>query len=103
MAKLSFLKDAPIHKESGGRKLSFSLLILFSFFILAGVMHHHPDGFCHQGCFLCYLSLQHSDYILQIPVSTSLIAGPFFSFSPDNLPVFSSLGKGPLAIRAPPV
>jgi hypothetical protein len=86
-----------------GRKFSFLCLILFSFLVFGGVIHHHPDGLPHQSCLLCYLSLQHSDYIPQTPASTFSIAAPLPCVSQGNLPVFPSVAKDPFAIRAPPL
>jgi hypothetical protein len=103
MAKPSFVKGAPIETKLAARKFLFPLLILFSFFIFGGVIHHHPDGLPHNGCFLCYLSLQHSDYIPQTPASTFSIPAPLPYVSPGNLPVFPSVAKDHFAIRAPPL
>jgi hypothetical protein len=103
MAKPSFLKGAPIQTKLGGRKSFLALLILFSFFIFAGVVHHHPDGLPHQSCLLCYLILQHSDCLLQTSalISAILVALPYVCA--DNLAVIPSVSKDLFAIRAPPL
>jgi hypothetical protein len=88
---------APLRKN-----LSFFLFLLFALFTLGGAFHHHADGFEHDGCLLCGLASQHSEYFPLAPffISPEFLCLPY-SFSEGSF-VLSSIVQDSSLSRAPP-
>jgi len=97
-SKDGLLRIAPLPK-----KLFFFFFFLFTLFTLGGVFHYHADGYEHDGCLLCSLASQHSEYfpLAAFFLYTQFLCFPY-SFSEGSF-VFPFIVQASSPPRAPPI